>query len=144
MKVATIAWDVSAHFAATWKGAGFKGQLVAQDKATAILYKKHMDECGLVTSEVLISAPDDREGDVDVLEDNVNEVVKFWRKMMERHGTDAEYNRQLIGAFKHGPEPDIIIEVDKLLTGFDAPRNVVLYLTRSLRDHQLLQAGDPH
>jgi type I restriction enzyme R subunit len=139
-KVATIAWDISAHFANAWKGTGFKGQLVAQDKATALLYRKHLDECGLVTSEVLISAPDDREGDVDVLEENVLEVVKFWRKVKERYGTEAEYNDQVIGAFKEGPEPEIIIVVDKLLTGFDAPRNVVLYLTRPLKDHTLLQA----
>ena len=30
--------------------------------------------------------------------------------------------------------------MDKLLTGFDAPRNTVLYLTRQLKDHTLLQA----
>jgi type I restriction enzyme R subunit len=30
--------------------------------------------------------------------------------------------------------------VDKLLTGFDAPRNTVLYLARRLKDHSLLQA----
>lgn len=30
--------------------------------------------------------------------------------------------------------------VDKLLTGFDAPRNTVLYLCRKLREHTLLQA----
>lgn len=139
-KVVAIAWDASVHFANAWKGSGFKGQLVAPGKATALLYKKYMDECGLVTSEVLISPPDDREGDVDVLEDNVQEVVKFWRKMMERFGTELEYNKQLINGFKHGLEPEIIIVVDKLLTGFDAPRNVVLYLTRRLKDHTLLQA----
>ena len=30
--------------------------------------------------------------------------------------------------------------VDKLLTGFDAPRNTVLYLTRKLKGHTFLQA----
>ncbi len=34
----------------------------------------------------------------------------------------------------------LLIVVDKLLTGFDAPRNTVLYLTRQLKDHTLLQA----
>src|SRR5690606_1432154 len=34
----------------------------------------------------------------------------------------------------------ILIVVDKLLTGFDAPRNTVLYLARRLKDHSLLQA----
>ncbi len=42
---------------------------------------------------------------------------------------------------KNADEPEIIIVVDKLLTGFDAPRNAILYLTRNLaKDHTLLQA----
>ncbi len=140
-KVRRIAWDVSEHFADNWQEkTRLKGQLVAQDKATAILYKKYLDEFGLVTSEVLISAPDDREGDEDVLEENRLEVVSFWRKMMQRFGSEAEYNRAIINAFKSQDEPEIIIVVDKLLTGFDAPRNTVLYLTRRLKDHTLLQA----
>jgi type I restriction enzyme R subunit len=35
---------------------------------------------------------------------------------------------------------DLVIVVDKLLVGFDAPRNAVLYLAKPLRDHTLLQA----
>ncbi len=89
---------------------------------------------------MLISAPDDREGDTDIHEENENEVVKFWRAAMSRYGTELEYNKQLINAFKFGDEPDILIVVDKLLTGFDAPRNTVLYLTRPLKGHTLLQA----
>lgn len=139
-KVRRIAWDIGEHFADTWTGTGFKAQLVAQDKSTALLYKNYLDEFGLVTSEVLISAPDDREGDEDVLEENRLEVVSFWRKMMQRFGSEAEYNREIIEGFKKRDEPEIIIVVDKLLTGFDAPRNTVLYLTRRLKDHTLLQA----
>lgn len=142
-KVAAIAWDVSAHFVNSgWKGV-FKGQLVAPDKATALRYKKHFDECALVTTEVLISAPDDREGDDDVHKENKLEVVKFWRSMVGNSGRfkdEADYNKILIQRFKYGEEPDIIIVVDKLLTGFDAPRNIVLYLTRRLKEHTLLQA----
>lgn len=142
-KVAAVAWDASAHFVSNdWKGV-FKGQLVAPDKATALLYKKHFDECGLVSTEVLISAPDDREGDDDVHEENKSEVVKFWRAMVGPTGRfkdEVDYNKLLIQRFKYGDEPDIIIVVDKLLTGFDAPRNIVLYLTRKLREHTLLQA----
>src|SRR5262249_52886124 len=41
---------------------------------------------------------------------------------------------------KSGDDLEIIIVVDKLITGFDAPRNTVLYLTRQLKDHTLLQA----
>ncbi|MHB1210545.1 MAG: type I restriction enzyme subunit R domain-containing protein, partial [Acidimicrobiales bacterium] len=54
---------------------------------------------------------------------------------------EEEYNKQLINAFKFGDTPEILIVVSKLLTGFDAPRNVVLYLTRKFGDeHTLLQA----
>ena len=60
--------------------------------------------------------------------------------MMEKYGSERAYNRNVINAFKNADEPEIIIVVDKLLTGFDAPRNTVLYLTRELKDHTLLQA----
>ena len=49
-------------------------------------------------------------------------------------------NKALINAFKHGDTPELLIVKDKLLTGFDAPRNRVLYLTRALKEHTLLQA----
>ena len=60
--------------------------------------------------------------------------------MMARYGSEGEYNRQIIDAFKGAGEPEILIVVSKLLTGFDAPRNTVLYVCKSLREHNLLQA----
>ena len=59
---------------------------------------------------------------------------------MTRWGDEEKYNEGLISKFKHSDDPEIIIVVSKLLTGFDAPRNTVLYLTRPLREHTLLQA----
>ena len=139
-KVMRIAWDVSQHFGDNWSHTSCKAQLVAQDKATALLYKRFLDEFGTVTSEVLISGPDEREGETDVHEESSDAVKVFWKKMMAKYGSEKEYNRQLISAFKQAEEPEIIIVVDKLLTGFDAPRNTVLYLTRRLQSHSLLQA----
>ena len=139
-KVMRIAWDVSQHFGDNWSHTSCKAQLVAQDKATALLYKRFLDEFGAVTSEVLISGPDEREGETDVHEESTDAVKAFWKKMMAKYGSEKEYNRQLISAFKQAEEPEIIIVVDKLLTGFDAPRNTVLYLTRRLQSHSLLQA----
>ena len=60
--------------------------------------------------------------------------------MMDRFGDEEKYNECLINQFKHGDDPEIIIVVSKLLTGFDAPRNTVLYLTRPMKEHNLLQA----
>ena len=81
-----------------------------------------------------------REGYEETDDETTDEVVKFWQKMMKRYGSEEEYTKQLINQFKHGSEPEILIVVDKLLTGFDAPRNAVLYLCRVLREHTLLQA----
>jgi type I restriction enzyme R subunit len=139
-RIQAIAWDVSQHFQNNWQGTGFKGQLVAPDKASALRYQHYLAEFGMVTSEVLISGPDEREGDETYTSEKKLQVLKFWKKMMARFGSEKQYNEQIINHFKNAEEPEIIIVVDKLLTGFDAPRNVVLYLTRSLREHSLLQA----
>ena len=134
------AFDISEHFRSNWQGTGFKAQLVAPNKASALKYNAHLNEIGMVSSEVVISPPDMREGYEETDDETTDEVVKFWQKMMKRYGSEEEYTKQLINQFKHGSEPEILIVVDKLLTGFDAPRNAVLYLCRVLREHTLLQA----
>jgi len=139
-KVYEAAFDISEHFSQNWQGTGFKAQLAAPNKATALKYKKYLDEFGKVTSEVVISAPDTREEQEDVLEVDTEEVRAFWKKMMTKYGTEKQYLEQVINGFKHGPEPEILIVVSKLLTGFDAPKNTVLYLCRSFVEHNLLQA----
>ena len=59
---------------------------------------------------------------------------------MNRFGSETEYNRRVIDAFKGPGAPEILIVVSKLLTGFDAPRNTVLYICKPLKEHNLLQA----
>jgi type I restriction enzyme, R subunit len=134
------AFDISEHFRSTWQGTGFKAQLVAPTRATALKYQKHLADLGAVTSEVVISPPDTRDGYEETDEEPSDEVVKFWKKMMDRYGSEAEYTKQIINQFKHGSEPEILVVVSKLLTGFDAPRNMVIYLCKDLREHTLLQA----
>lgn len=134
------AFDISEHYRSNWQGTGFKAQLVAPGKTAALKYQEFLGQIGEVLSEVIISAPDSREGYEEVEGKPTDEVVDFWQKMMKRYGSEEEYTKQIINQFKHGDEPEILIVVDKLLTGFDAPRNTVLYLCRTLREHTLLQA----
>jgi type I restriction enzyme R subunit len=134
------AFDISDHFRSNWQGTGFKAQLVAPNKVSALKYNTYLNEIGIVSSEVVISPPDMREGYEETDDETTDDVVKFWQKMMKRYGSEEEYTKQLINQFKHGNEPEILIVVDKLITGFDAPRNTVLYLCRVLREHTLLQA----
>lgn len=134
------AFDISEHFRSNWQGTGFKAQLVAPNKISALKYYSFFNEIDIVSSEVVISPPDMREGYDEIDDDPKDEVVKFWQKMMKRYGKEDEYTKQLINQFKHGNDPEILIVVDKLITGFDAPRNTVLYLCRMLKEHTLLQA----
>lgn len=134
------AFDISEHYRENWKGTGYKAQLVAPSKLAALKYHDYLDEIGYLTSEVIISAPDSREGYDEVEGEPVDEVQKFWQKMMKRYGSEEEYIKQVVNQFKYGEEPEILIVVDKLITGFDAPRNTVMYLCRTLREHTLLQA----
>ncbi len=60
------AFDVSEHYRQYWRGTGFKAQLVAPSKASAIRFKEALDEIGHVTSDVIISGPDDREGNEEI------------------------------------------------------------------------------
>jgi type I restriction enzyme, R subunit len=94
------------------------GQLVAPSKATALLYKRFLDEFGMVSTEVLISPPDTREGNDDAEEGEARgkrAVNDFWEQMMKRFGTEARYQKELTTRFKTAEEPEIIVVVDKLL-----------------------------
>jgi type I restriction enzyme R subunit len=135
-----LAFDISEHYRTTWQGTPFKGQVVAASRAAAIQLKEYIDEIGHVSCEVLISGPSARPERDDVDDEPTEAVHRFWDKMMKRHGNEEHYNKALINAFKHGDTPELLIVKDKLLTGFDAPRNRVLYLTRGLKEHTLLQA----
>ena len=139
-RLAEIAYDIGLHFKDNYRGTGKKGQFAVSSKAMALRYKKYFDEFGDVTAEVIISAPDTREGNKTVDEDTLEDVQVFWKAMMAKYGNDEKYQTSIINAFKYSDEPEILIVVDKLLTGFDAPRNSVLYLDKRLKEHNILQA----
>lgn len=139
-RIELIAWDIAVHFDQHIKklSPGLKGQLATDSKLSAVRYKKYLDKTGLVSSAVIISSPDTREGHTDVDETTLPEVQEWWKQHV---GGNAEnYERDTIAAFGSDGPPDILIVVDKLLTGFDEPRNTVLYIDKPLKQHNLIQA----
>ncbi|HMQ69733.1 MAG TPA: HsdR family type I site-specific deoxyribonuclease [Ignavibacteria bacterium] len=139
-KMYGIAWNISLHYRDNWQGTPFKAQLVCDKKINAMRYKEFLDNIGIVSSEVLISPIDEREGEDSAYEKSNEKENRFWNRMMEEHGNARTYEKNIISRFKNQKDPEIIIVVDKLLTGFDEPKNTVLYLTRNLQGHKLLQA----
>ncbi|EOC5342699.1 type I restriction endonuclease subunit R [Vibrio vulnificus] len=137
-RIRLIALDIANHFVKNIDE-GLKGQLACDSKASAIKYKKYLDEAGLFESAVVMSPPDSREGSTAVDEATTPEVTQWWK---DNVGSQDEqvYTKHLIERFDKDDSLKILIVVDKLLTGFDEPKNAVLYIDKPLKEHNLIQA----
>ncbi|WP_233144783.1 type I restriction endonuclease subunit R [Campylobacter pinnipediorum] len=135
-----IMLDIDAHFVKNLKGTGLKAMLATSSKFEAIKYHKLFEELGHIKTAFVISAPDTREGHFD--EDDCNKafINEEWSKLIKYYGSEERYLEKVKNEFINGDEIDILIVVDKLLTGFDAPRATVLYVDKELKEHNLLQA----
>lgn len=137
-RIRLIALDIANHFDKNID-AGLKGQLACDSKLSAIKYKKYLDEAGLFESAVVMSPPDTREGNHDVDESTMPEVSKWWKENVGNQDEQA-YSKAIIERFDKDDSLKLIIVVDKLLTGFDEPKNAVLYIDKPLKEHNLIQA----
>jgi type I restriction enzyme R subunit len=146
-RVEIVVDKLLAHFLEYPDPSGFKAQLVAVDRRACACYKDKLDEKlkarGLPPewTDVIIS---EGQNDSDLArfhygkqkQDDLIDYFKLtpaqwaeWNR--ERHGDDRRLWR---------PPLKILIVCDRLLTGFDAPIEQVMYLDKPLRDHNLLQA----
>jgi type I restriction enzyme R subunit len=152
-RVALIAYDIWTHFKAHARPDGFKAQIVAFDREAVILYKRALDaviaeesraaglseedakaEAASLSACVYSAAQDDAKPSEDTR-------IETLRGDLRRHYLDAESEKETKRAFGiKGEKPEILIVCDKLLTGFDAPIESVMYLDKPLKDHTLLQA----
>lgn len=137
-RIRLIALDIANHFVKNIDD-GLKGQLACDSKASAIKYKKYLDEAGLFESAVVMSPPDSREGNTDVDESTTPEVTQWWKDNVGNQDEQA-YTKQVIERFEKDDSLKLLIVVDKLLTGFDEPQNTVLYIDKNLKEHNLIQA----
>ncbi|MFW6029357.1 MAG: type I restriction endonuclease subunit R [Halanaerobiales bacterium] len=141
-RIKLIAFDINEHFMKNYKtqGAHFKGMLATNSRAEAIRYLEAFEDLGDLNTAVVISPPDQREGqdEVDVASEDI--IQNFWGRMMKKYNSPERYEDEIKDEFINGDDIDILIVVDKLLTGFDAPRATVLYVDKSMKEHTLLQA----
>ena len=93
-----------------------KGQVVAPDKQSAVILKTLFEalnegQIDQVTAEVIISAPDKREGHDQVGIAPKKEVKLFWAYMMDRFKNEDEYNESIVADFDSPESPDLLIVV---------------------------------
>ena len=119
-RIEMIALDIANHFNAKVRPNGFKAQVVAPSRAAALRYAERLNSFGVRAYPIVTASPGDGP---------------------EFNAARELDQEQVVNAFVDPEgEPEALVVVDMLLTGFDAPVEQVLYLDRSLREHGLLQA----
>ncbi len=138
-RIAEIAYDIQEHYVKRFQGTGLKAQIVAPSQYSAILFQKFFENYGgKIHTAVIISGVKTEEDEKDTHKKEVDEYLK---EIKHKYRDLESYEKQVVNSFKKSDDGvEILIVVDKLLTGFDAPRNTVLYLAKDLKDHNLLQA----
>ncbi len=135
-----IAFDINQHYTHNVQGTGLKGILATNSKYEAIKYHELFKEYGNIKTAFVISASDTRDGYDNVDEDNKNYAAKAWIKILKDYGTEEYFLSSIQDKFINGDDVELLIVVDKLLTGFDAPCATILYIDKELKEHNLLQA----
>lgn len=139
-RIKLIADDIYVHFTKFYKHSYAKAMLATTSKFDAIRYKESFDEYGDFKTAIVISPPDQREGYDEVDEEPKDRVLKVWNRLMKAYSDPTMYEEHIKSEFVDGDELELLIVVDKLLTGFDAPRASVLYVDKPMKEHTLLQA----
>jgi type I site-specific deoxyribonuclease hsdR len=110
--------------------------LATQRKYDAIKYHQIFEEFAELRSAYVISSNEHEE-----LEGGNKEyIAKAWQETIKEYGSEEAYLKYVKDEFVNGDEIDLLIVVDKLLMGFDAPRASTLYIDKQLKEHNLLQA----
>ncbi|MBU8967508.1 type I restriction endonuclease subunit R [Bacillus altitudinis] len=124
-RIKRIVLDMIEHYETHIQPNGFKAQVVAISREAAVIYKEMLDELSNYESKVIMSA-----GHND-------------KEHLQKHHISKEEEKEIINRFKKPMSEDklcFIIVCDKLLTGFDAPIEQVMYLDKPIKEHNLLQA----
>ena len=150
-RVRLIALDIWEHFKQVCQPDGFKAQIVVVDREAIVLMRAAL--ANAIATDLAKSGAEDAEAQADAMiacvfsksqEDgkpSEDAYVSGVREELESHYVDDAAEKAIKKAFKKvGQQPSFLIVCDKLLTGFDAPIEAVMYLDKPLKEHGLLQA----
>ncbi len=122
-RIEAICLDLIDHYTKFIQPNGFKAQVVACNRETAVLYKETLERLNAPESAVIISTSNDD------------------KAHLVEHATDKDERKALVDRFlKTGDSLSILVVCDMLLTGFDAPIEQVMYVDSGMKEHTLLQA----
>jgi len=126
-RIKKICLDIIDHFTKDVQPNGFKAMLVATSRQAAVTYKKELDNLNGPPSKIIMTGHLGEKG-------SDGESWDRYYLTDEQRAKEEEY-------FKSPEDPtQILIVVDMLLVGYDAPIVQTLYLDRVIKEHTLLQA----
>lgn len=152
-RIARIAADIIGHYSSDILVNGFKAQVVGSSIIAAVRYKYELEIAIKNKIKELKSFPEDQR-DVELIRQleflkvaavvsgmGNNEPGYISQARREAYESDAVNNFKKDFDFEK-PETGIgiLCVCDRLLTGFDAPVEQVMYLDKSMREHDLFQA----
>lgn len=130
-RVQAVCADIVDHFLAKVDPLGMKAQVVALDRELCVVYHDEI-------TRLLAERGSDAEVAVVMTVGTTKGEPPEWR---ERYELTPDAEASLKARFlDHGDPLRILIVTAKLLAGFDAPIEGVMYLDRPLRRHTLFQA----
>jgi len=116
------------------------GTIYEACKYWEIFQKSGLKKCAIISSyDPHINSI---KGETVSLDEDTDNILKheIYKKMLDGKDID-EFEREAKEKFVKQPEQmKLLIVVDKLLTGFDAPPASYLYIDKSMKDHGLFQA----
>lgn len=139
-RLTCLAYAIKQHYERYIKPNGFKAMIAESSRVSAIELHKLLRSLGIKTA-VVISPESKAEGE-DLDNNDKDKIANFFKAEIEPlYGQNYEaYEDWAKNSFTDGEDIDILIVKDKLLTGFDAPIAQVLYIDKSMKTHNLLQA----
>lgn len=153
-RIEQIATDMIQHYYTNVLPNGFKAQVVTTSRLAAVRYKEALDRALAETiAQLEASELSDEEQEtlrnlkrveIDVIISgslNEDQIYRPFTNSQKHALQIARFKRALVS---DNPEKQdglaILIVVDMLITGFDAPVEQVMYLDKRLVEHNLLQA----
>jgi len=116
------------------------GSIYQACKYYELFQKAGFNQCAIITS--YNPSTKDIKGESSGEEGLTEKLRQYeiYTKMLNGKST-ADFEKEVKDTFINEPaQMKLLIVVDKLLTGFDAPSATYLYLDKSMRDHNLFQA----
>lgn len=129
-RIQAVCEDIVDHYLSNVAPLGFKAQVVAYDKEMCVLYEQKINE-------LLRKAGSSHTTKVVMSYESKEDSKRGW----DKYALTREQESKVIDNFNtHDKSPHILIVTAKLLTGFNAPIEQVMYFDKPLKKEPLFQA----